>query len=1026
MYDDGGASRHYSNDCSGTLVLKAPTGYMLQLSGNIMTQTHMDELTVYDNNEASGTKLLDKVSSTSHGVQTAIPTVISTGQSMTLYFKSDNRNNFAGLDLTVTLINSNADFGITVNDATGGSVAASIGGNAATTAKVNDVVTLTATPSDGNMLSSISVKDGSNMAVNVAWDGPFYNTATFNMPGSNVTVTPTFTNTLTADGGLYINMPKTGTKTATIPAGVQSFKLYDNGGKSGNYSNGCDGTLVLTAPTGYVLQLSGSIKTENGHDYLTVWDGTDTSDDTKKRLVVSGVATTIETVISTGQSMTLCFHTDGSSISDGLDLTVTLVSTSTNYSIDIINPETGGTVTSSPSSTHAGQTVTLSASPSSGYMLSDISVVDGNSNAVSVTDMLWYTGASTATFSMPGSAVTVTPVFTNSWTADGGLFINMPKTGTKTAPIPAGVQSFKVYDDGGKDGNYSAYCHGTLVLTAPEGCMLQLSGNITAETSWYEYLTVYDNNEASGTKLLDRVSSTSNGTQTAITPVTSSGRNMTLYFYTVRNNYAGLDLTVTVINPNAENSITINNPVTGGSVTSSPSTAKLDGTVTLTATPDEGYFLSNISVVDGLNMAVNVAWDGSFYNTATFTMPTSAVTVTPTFTNTLTADGGLFINMPATGSKPLTIPSGVQSFKVYDDGGSTGNYSGGAGYGSLVLTAPTGYLLQLSGNITTEESYDYINVYDGSSTSLHTSRLLDRISSEHSGVQRAITAVVSSGQNMAIEFYTTSSNNYAGLDLTVTLVPVITLANDDSQAAADAKNSALIDANNGRLAVVTLDGRTLYKDGDWNTLCLPFDVTIAGSVLDGADARELIPANSKLEGSTLTLNFTAENAVTELVAGTPYLIKWSSGEDITNPVFTGVTISKTTPEIVSSTDGTVTFKGIYSPVSWDTENKSILYLGTANKLYWPQPADAEHPVSLNAFRAYFQLDDKVTASEIFLNFDGDEDDNNEATGIKTTNYTNLTYYDGAWYSLDGRKIANGQKPTAKGVYIHNGRKVVVK
>ena len=107
-------------------------------------------------------------------------------------------------------------------------------------------------------------------------------------------------------------------------------------------------------------------------------------------------------------------------------------------------------------------------------------------------------------------------------------------------------------------------------------------------------------------------------------------------------------------------------------------------------------------------------------------------------------------------------------------------------------------------------------------------------------------------------------------------------------------------------------------------------------------------------------------------------------------------------------------------------DKSILYLGTANKLYWPQPADAEHPVSLNAFRAYFQLDDKVTASEIFLNFDGDEDDNNEATGIKTTNYTNLTNYDGAWYSLDGRKIANGQKPTAKGVYIHNGRKVVIK
>ena len=34
--------------------------------------------------------------------------------------------------------------------------------------------------------------------------------------------------------------------------------------------------------------------------------------------------------------------------------------------------------------------------------------------------------------------------------------------------------------------------------------------------------------------------------------------------------------------------------------------------------------------------------------------------------------------------------------------------------------------------------------------------------------------------------------------------------------------------------------------------------------------------------------------------------------------------------------------------------------------------------------------------------------------------------EGSWYTLDGRKIANGQKPTAKGIYIHNGRKEAVR
>ena len=46
-------------------MLTAPEGYVLQLSGNITTQKNWDNLTVYDNSEASGTKLLDAVSSTS-------------------------------------------------------------------------------------------------------------------------------------------------------------------------------------------------------------------------------------------------------------------------------------------------------------------------------------------------------------------------------------------------------------------------------------------------------------------------------------------------------------------------------------------------------------------------------------------------------------------------------------------------------------------------------------------------------------------------------------------------------------------------------------------------------------------------------------------------------------------------------------------------------------------------------------------------------------------------------------------------
>ena len=119
------------------------------------------------------------------------------------------------------------------------------------------------------------------------------------------------------------------------------------------------------------------------------------------------------------------------------------------------------------------------------------------------------------------------------------------------------------------------------------------------------------------------------------------------------------------------------------------------------------------------------------------------------------------------------------------------------------------------------------------------------------------------------------------------LVATVTLADGSD-------NTAVITDADGYVANVTLAARTLYKDGAWNTLCLPFDVTIAGSPLAGATARALESAS--ISGSTLTLTF--GDAVTTLEAGTPYIIKWTAdanyvdddAHNIVSPVFSGVTI----------------------------------------------------------------------------------------------------------------------------------------
>ena len=239
----------------------------------------------------------------------------------------------------------------------------------------------------------------------------------------------------------------------------------------------------------------------------------------------------------------------------------------------------------------------------------------------------------------------------------------------------------------------------------------------------------------------------------------------------------------------------------------------------------------------------------------------------------------------------------------------------------------------------------------------------------------------------------------------------VTLAN-----AAD--NSTTISNANGYVADVTLSGRTLYKDGAWNTICLPFDVTIAGSPLAGATARALESAS--INGSTLTLTF--GDAVTTLKAGTPYIIKWASGDNIVSPVFNGVTIDATERNYDNAAEGDdrVRFLGTYKSTAFDAEDKSILLMGGNNTLYYPTAG-----ASIGAQRAYFKIggDGALLARRLTaFNIDFGDD---EATGIISLSTDSKDSKDNAaWYTLDGRRLQG--KPNVKGLYINNGRKVVIK
>ena len=106
----------------------------------------------------------------------------------------------------------------------------------------------------------------------------------------------------------------------------------------------------------------------------------------------------------------------------------------------------------------------------------------------------------------------------------------------------------------------------------------------------------------------------------------------------------------------------------------------------------------------------------------------------------------------------------------------------------------------------------------------------------------------------------------------------------------------------------------------------------------------------------------------------------------------------------------------------EANDKMKLYLGSSNTLYYPS-----QEMYVNSFRAYFQLADGITAGNpahgeqgvkaFVLNFGG-----LQSSGIISTPDSSLN--EGDWYDLSGRKLSG--RPVQKGVYINNGRNVVIK
>ena len=157
-------------------------------------------------------------------------------------------------------------------------------------------------------------------------------------------------------------------------------------------------------------------------------------------------------------------------------------------------------------------------------------------------------------------------------------------------------------------------------------------------------------------------------------------------------------------------------------------------------------------------------------------------------------------------------------------------------------------------------------------------------------------------------------------------------------------NSSYLTSHKGESKDIILKGRTFYKDGNWNTICLPFALaSFTGTPLEGATVMKITA--SSVSGGDISFTLSAVDSMED---GAVYLVKWNTGDDITDPVFRNVTLNNQLR--YNSTSG-LTFIGCFMPMDLAEGITPRLYLGADNQLY-----RATTSMNVNAFHGYFILD----------------------------------------------------------------------
>ena len=280
------------------------------------------------------------------------------------------------------------------------------------------------------------------------------------------------------------------------------------------------------------------------------------------------------------------------------------------------------------------------------------------------------------------------------------------------------------------------------------------------------------------------------------------------------------------------------------------------------------------------------------------------------------------------------------------------------------------------------------------------------------GVDNVIIAKLKAGENDNANYEIATSTG--GRLLETDLAQLDLELDGDAEKVVDAVDVTASNAN--VIYDVTIKNRKLNAD-KWNVLVLPFDVEpldFCNTIDDYAVFNTLTSASGE--------NVKFSLARTTIAANTPFLVKPTkeidfdeinnnntpndATDDYRQFVFAGVVIKGGTPTV---TVGDAQFIGTYETITVEAGNYAM-----QGGSFVPLTAAA----TLGYTRAYLNLATTAPARITVEEADG------TTTAISTITADGVAVAADGWYTLNGVKLQS--MPTEKGIYINNGKKVVVK